>query len=175
MGTEVQEYSVSFSMDEKTCTWGCQLIAQGKVREFRTEPRRSPKEILDALGENEDLPTGERAYLQQNWWNIMYRYLSEIDDWKLWLSDIEGLAHDREVTGQAYDLWRSRLQQALEQMQQSAATADQRLIGQMLELLKISNPTVAQLNQVYMKFDELHLVYGTKVPPDIRKQLLNRH
>ena len=37
-GTDIKEFGVMFGMDAEKCAWSCQLIAEGVVREFRTDP-----------------------------------------------------------------------------------------------------------------------------------------
>lgn len=170
IGTDTKEYGVSFSMDSETCAWSCQLIAEGKVEEFRTSPARSPNQIFNALNNSVGLPGGATAYQQLAWWNAMYSYFSEIEDWILWLNGQE--SGDLDDTIQNYNMWRTKLKTALQQMLGSATPEDKSLINQMLELLENEHPSPEQIKQIGQKFDSLHLRYGTKVPPAIRNQIL---
>jgi hypothetical protein len=172
LGTDVKEYGVSFSMDAEFCAWSCQLIAEGKVLEFRTNPARSPNAIFNGLNQSVGLPTGATAYQQQAWWNAMYSYFFEIEDWLLWIDGKE--SGDLTDTIQNYNLWRTKLNSALEQMLKTAAEEDKSLITQMQGLLENEHPSPEQIKQIGQQFDKLHLRYGTKVPADVRKELLRQ-
>jgi hypothetical protein len=172
IGTDTKEYGVSFSMDAETCAWSCQLMAEGEVREFRTDPARSTNAIFNGLNQSVGIPSGATAYQQQAWWNAMYSYFFEIEDWYLWLDGKE--SDDLRDTKENYNLWRAKLQAALGQMLNSAAPDDKKLIGEMLDLLKNTNPSPEDIKQIGQKFDSLHLRYGTKVPPEVRKQIMSQ-
>lgn len=170
IGTDTKEYGVSFSMDAETCAWSCQLFAEGKEEEFRTSPPRSPNQIFNALNNSVGLPTGATAYQQQAWWNAMYSYFFEIEDWILWLNGQE--SGDLDDTIQNYNMWRTKLKAALQQMLGNATPEDKSLINQMLQLLENEHPSPEDIKQIGEKFDKLHLRYGTKVPPAVRNQIL---
>jgi hypothetical protein len=172
IGTDTKEYGVSFSMDAETCAWSCQLMAEGEVKEFRTDPARSTNSIFNGLNQSIGIPSGANAYQQQAWWNAMYSYFFEIEDWFLWLDGKE--SDDLRDTKENYNLWRTKLQAALGQMLNSAAPGDKKLIGEMLDLLKNINPSPEDIKQIGQKFDSLHLRYGTKVPPEVRKQIMSQ-
>lgn len=170
LGTDVNEYGISFSMDAGTCAWSCQLIAEGKVLEFRTDPPLSPNQIFNDLHQSIGFPTGTSADDQREWWNVMYRYFFEIEDWLLWLDGKE--SGDLTDTIENYNLWRTKLKGALDQMLDAAAPKDKELIKQMQGLLENEHPSPEQIKQIGEKFDNLHLRYGTKVPPEVRNQIL---
>lgn len=172
METDVKEYTVSFIMDAETCAWSCQLFAEGNVKEFRTNPARSTNAIFNALNQSVGIPTGATAYQQQAWWNAMYSYFFEIEDWYLWLNGTD--SDDLRDTNENYNLWRTKLKSAIEQMLQTAAAEDKSLINQMVGLLENEHPSPEQIKQIGQKFDDLHLRYGTKVPPEMRNQILRR-
>jgi hypothetical protein len=171
-GTDIKEFGVMFGMDAEKCAWSCQLIAEGVVREFRTDPARSTNAIFNDLNQSVGIPNGAGAYQQQAWWNAMYRYFFEIEDWYFWLDGTE--SDNLRDTKENYNLWRTKLKGALSQMLNSAAPEDKKLISEMLDLLENDNPSLEELRQIGQKFDSLHLRYGTKVPPGIRSQILGR-
>jgi hypothetical protein len=171
-GSDNKEYGISFSMDAEFCAWSCQLIAEGKVEEFRTNPARPPDTIFNGINNSTGIPSGAAAYQQQAWWNAMYSYLFEIEDWYLWINNASG--GDLDVTNRAYNAWRIKLVNALGEMRKSAAPEDLKRIDEMLDLLKNTNPSPEAIKEIERKFDSLHLRYGTKLPPNIRNQLLDR-
>ncbi|MDQ6653122.1 MAG: hypothetical protein M3Y84_10305, partial [Acidobacteriota bacterium] len=124
------------------------------------------------LNQSVGIPSRPTAYQHQAWWNAMYSYFFEIEDWYLWLDGKE--SDDLRDTNENYNLWRTKLQQALGQMLNSAASQDKQLIGEMLDLLKNTKPSPEEIKQIGQKFDDLHLRYGTKVPPEMRNQILGR-
>ena len=150
-----------FSMDPKACTWRCQLYAEGKVREFRTEPAPSPVTIFDELDKNKGVFSGANPYLQRPWWQVLFRLFFEMKDWELYLSNRQDLtkleSHELENIGRAYDVWRDRLHEALVEMGKSE---DKKLMDEMLDLLKTNRPSPAELNQIQLKFQYLYLRYG---------------
>jgi len=170
IGTDTREYGVSFTMDAEFCAWSCQLLAEDKVREFRTNPARSAVTIFNSLNQSTGLPSGAGAHEQQAWWNAMYSYFFEIEDWLLWINNREG--SDLDETYRAYNVWRVKLVNALGEMSKSAAPDDRGRINEMLDLLKNTHPSPDDIKRIEQKFDELHLRYGTKVPPEVRKQIL---
>ena len=170
IGTDTKEYGISFSMDAEFCAWSCQLIAEGKVEEFRTNPPRGPHTIFNGLNQSIGLPSGAAAHQQQAWWNGMYSYFFEIEDWLLWINNNEG--SDLDETYRAYNAWRTKLVNALGQMSKTAAPEDQGRINEMLGLLENTKPSPEEIQQIQKKFDDLHLRYGTSVPPEVRKQIL---
>lgn len=170
IGTDTEEYSVSFSMDAEFCTWTCQLMAEGEDEEFRTDPPRGPHKIYNGLNQSTGLPSGATAYQQQAWWNGMYSYFFEIEDWLLWINNNEG--SDLDETYRAYNAWRTKVVNALGQMSKTAAPQDRGRINAMLRLLENTKPSLEEIQQIQKKFDELHLRYGTPVPPEARKQIL---
>lgn len=173
VGTNTKEYSISFTMDAEFCTWSCQLIAEDKTEEFRTAPPRSAATVYNALSQANGLPTGLGDYQKSAWWNGMYSYFFEISDtcrWYRYQHDERGMA-DCE---RAYLLWRARLMSVLGQMRQGANADDRRVIDNMTNTLQEEHPGDIQLLRIQEAFDNLHLKYGTKVPPEIRNQILNR-
>lgn len=59
-------------------------------------------------------------------------------------------------------------------MSETAAPDDKGRITEMLKLLENDKPSPEEIKQIGQKFDDLHLRYGTKVPPEIRKQILSK-
>ena len=171
IGTDTKEFSVALSIDAETCAWSCQLIAEDKVIAFRTNPARSTNAIFNGLNQSVGIPSGATAYKQQAWWNAMYSYLNEIADWYLWLDGKQ--SDDLRDTNENYNMWRAKLQLTLVQMLNSAGPDDKSLINQMLGLLENEHPSPEQIKQIWLKFDDLHLRYGTKVPNDVRKQIMS--
>lgn len=170
--TDVKEYGVSFSMDAEKCAWSCELSAEGNTVGFRTNPARSPNAIFNALNQSVGIPSGATAYQQQAWWNAMYSYFFEIEDWLLWIDGKE--SGDLDDTIQNYNLWRTNLVNALGEMSKTAAPEDKGRINEMLELLKNTKPSPEDIKKIGEKFDALHLRYGTKVPADLRRELLRQ-
>ncbi len=171
-GTNTKEYSISFTMDAEFCTWSCQLLAEGKTEEFRTAPPRSAATVYNALLQATGLPTGPGEYRQQAWWNGMYSYFFEIADCCRWYRD-QGDDNGMQDCERAYLLWRARLLSVLGQMRPNANADDRKLIDAMTDSLKEEHPDNEQLIKIQQAFDNLHLRYGTKVPSEIRKQILN--
>src|SRR6185436_15431398 len=96
----------------------------------------------------------------------------EIEDWILWLNGQE--SGDLDDTIENYNLWRTKLKSALEPMLGTAAPDDKSLINQMLKLLENDHPSTEDIKQIGERFDKLHLRYGTKVPSEVRNQILRQ-
>ena len=163
IGTTNKEYSVSFSMDEETCKWSCQLFAEDKIAEFLTEPPGSPGQIGRYIAGYGYL-NAPTSYQQGAWWSHMYRLAGEILNWNTWLADHPNSADSYQLK-QAYADWNKLVKSALEKMNDSASDADRKLLDQMRDLLDKSDPNPQEMNQIFWKFNDLWMRFREGVPP----------
>jgi hypothetical protein len=152
-GTNIKEYSVSLNLDEETCKWSFQLIAEDQTASASNGPPGSPRQLFNYLRNSGNL-NAANGYTQGAWWNNMYRLGSELQSWYAWL-EAHPDSDQSEALKDAFKLWSNAVKSALDQMEKSASDSDKQAFSQMRDLLDTDNPSAQRMFDAFLKFQQL--------------------